>query len=83
MRSLIFFALLALSIVLTNGAAVEDYNEGKKHGLWTPDEAFFHRNPKLLGLGRQIGHINLGHLGHLWYFRPNYLHPFWSMFSII
>ena len=45
MRSLIFFALLALSIVLTNGAAVEDYNEGKKHGLWTPDEAFFQQYP--------------------------------------
>ena len=39
MRSLIFFALLALSIVLTNGAAVEDYNEGKKLntflGFWS------------------------------------------------
>ena len=29
------------------------------HGLRTPDEAFFHRNPKLLGLGRQFGKINL------------------------
>jgi hypothetical protein len=28
------------------------------HGLRTPNEAFFHRNPKLLGLGRQIGQIN-------------------------
>ena len=39
MRSLIFFALLALSIVLTNSAAVEDYNEGKKPnkfwGIWS------------------------------------------------
>ena len=30
------------------------------HGLRTPNEAFFHRNPKLLGLGRQFGQINLG-----------------------
>ena len=28
------------------------------HGLRTPNEAFFHWNPKLLGLGRQIGQIN-------------------------
>ena len=21
------------------------------HGLWSPNEAFFHKNPKLLGLG--------------------------------
>ena len=27
--------------------------------LRTPNEAFFHRNPKLLGLGRQFGQINL------------------------
>ena len=33
------------------------------HGLWTPNEAFFYRNPKLLGLGRQIGQINLGAFG--------------------
>ena len=26
-----------------------------KHGLRTPNEAFFHQNPELLGLGRQIG----------------------------
>ena len=28
------------------------------HGLRTPNEAFFHQNPKLLGLGRQFGQIN-------------------------
>ena len=28
------------------------------HGLWTPNEAFFHRNPEYLGLGRQIGQID-------------------------
>ena len=32
----------------------------QRHGLRTPNEAFFHRNPKLLGLGRQIGQINFG-----------------------
>ena len=33
------------------------------HGLRTPNEAFFHRNPKLLGLGRQFGQINFGAFG--------------------
>ena len=27
------------------------------------NEAFFHRNPKLLGLGRQFGQINFGVFG--------------------
>ena len=36
-----------------------------KHGLLTPRESFFFKNPKLLGLDRQIGLINLGHLGYL------------------
>ena len=30
------------------------------HRLRTPNEAFFHRNPKLQGLGRQFGLINSG-----------------------
>ena len=30
------------------------------HGLRTPNEAFFHWNSKLLGLGRQIGQIIFG-----------------------
>ena len=34
-----------------------------EHGLPTPNEAFFHRNTKLLGLGRQFGQIILGALG--------------------
>ena len=34
-----------------------------RHGLRTPNEAFFHRNPKLLALGRQIGQINFGAFG--------------------
>ena len=33
------------------------------HGLQTPIEAFFHQNPKLLGLGRQFGQINFGAFG--------------------
>ena len=28
-----------------------------RHGLRTPKEAFFHRNLKLLSLGRQFGHL--------------------------
>ena len=43
------------------------------HGLRTPNEAFFHWDPELLGLDRQ----NVQILGHLWYFRPIYQHPFW------
>jgi hypothetical protein len=30
-----------------------------------PNEAFFHRNTKLLGLGRQFGQINFGAFGVL------------------
>ena len=37
--------------------------DGAGHGLRTPNEAFFHRNPKNLGLGRQFGQINLGAFG--------------------
>ena len=29
------------------------------HGLRTPNEAFFHQNPKLQGLGKQCGKISL------------------------
>ena len=39
------------------------------HGLRTPNEAFFHRNPKLLG--------------HLGYLRPIYQHPFWYCESLV
>ena len=31
-----------------------------EHGIRTPNEAFFHLNPKLLGLGRQFGQISFG-----------------------
>ena len=30
------------------------------HGLRTPNETFYHWNPKFLGLGRRIGQINSG-----------------------
>ena len=43
-----------------------------------PDEAFFHQNPKLLGLGRQFGQINVWAFR---VFRPIYQHPL-AMFSI-
>ena len=33
---------------------------GGRHGLQTPNEAFFHRTPKLLSLGRQSGKTNFG-----------------------
>ena len=33
------------------------------HGLRMHNEAFFHRNPKRLGLGRQFGQINFGAFG--------------------
>ena len=33
------------------------------HGLRMPDEAFFHWNPKVLDLGRQIGQKDLGAFG--------------------
>ena len=36
---------------------------GHSQGLRTPNEAFFHWNPKLLDLGRQIGQINSGAFG--------------------
>jgi hypothetical protein len=34
--------------------------------LQTPNEAFFHWNPELLGLGRQIRQINSGAFGVFW-----------------
>ena len=34
-----------------------------RHGLRTPNEAVFHWNPELLGLGRKIGQINSGAFG--------------------
>ena len=39
------------------------YETKVRHGLRTPDAAFFHRNLKILGLGRQIGQICFGAFG--------------------
>jgi hypothetical protein len=35
----------------------------KDHGLRMPNKAFFHKNPKLLGLSRQCGQINFEAFG--------------------
>ena len=45
-----------------------------------PMKPFFHWNPELLGLGRQIGKINSGAFG---VFRPNHQHPFWYSESLV
>ena len=39
------------------------YAKRPGHRLRTPNEAFFHWNPELLGLGRQIGQIHFGAFG--------------------
>jgi hypothetical protein len=54
---------------------LEDYRvDHSYHGLRTPNEVFFHRNPKVLGLGRQIGQVNFGvfsvHLSKLIFWVP-------------
>ena len=48
-----FFCCFSKNVVV--GKVI--YFVTRDHRLWTPNEAFFHRNPKLLGLGRQIGQI--------------------------
>ena len=55
-----------ISIVFRLWAASKAHNLlslGLNHGLWTSNEAFFHWNLELLGLGRQIGHMNYGTFG--------------------
>ena len=47
-------------------------NNGNGHGLQTPNEAFFHQNPKRLSLGKQLGQINFGAFG---VFSANLLAP--------
>ena len=39
------------------------YQDWPGHGLQTPNEAFFHGNPKVLSLGRQFGQINFWTFG--------------------
>ena len=48
------------SIVCVMCLASERIPNRFSHGLRTPNEDFFHRNPKLFGLGRQFGQINFG-----------------------
>ena len=38
-------------------------NDGTYHGLRMPNEAFFHQNPKMLGLFRQFGQVSFGAFG--------------------
>ena len=47
----------------SNPDAASYVNNGARYGLRTPNEAFFNRNPKLLGLGRLFGQINFGAFG--------------------
>ena len=55
-----------------------------RHGLRMPNEAFFHCNPILLGLGRQIWQINTGAFGvfSAKLSTPNTVSPL-SIFSLI
>ena len=46
-----------------------------------PIKPFFHWNPELLGLGRQIRQINSGAFGI--YFWPNSQHSFWYSESLV
>ena len=55
-------------------------NNSLEHGLPTPNEAFFHSNQELLGLGRQVGQINSGTFG---VFSAKLSAPILVMFSII
>jgi hypothetical protein len=71
-------------MVSTNTQGHSPFNDHKKfcrvHGLQMPDEAFFHQNPKLFGLGRQIGQINF-FFGQLIHTHFGTVSPL-SMFSI-
>ena len=75
------WSILSQGVVANDEASSYTLN----HGLWTPNEAFFHWNTKLLGLGRQIGPKIFGAVG---VFFPLYQYPFWyceslfHMFSI-
>ena len=54
--------------------------KGDDHRLRTPNEPFFHQNPKLLGMGRQFGQI---HFGALMVFLLIYKHPIWYCESLV
>ena len=67
----LFFVTLGILVENVNTSLISDDNFNSMvikinvflHELWTPNEAFFHRNPKLLGLGRKFGQINFGAFG--------------------
>ena len=61
MMFLKLFLAVFLAVFLMSGHVyfVVDF----QHGPWTPNEAFFHWNPELFGLGRQFGQINSGAFG--------------------
>ena len=44
-------------------ASINGLLDMPNHGLRTLDETFFHRNPNLFGLSRQIRQINFGTFG--------------------
>ena len=52
----------------------------RAHGLWTHNEAFFHGNPKRLGLGGQFGQINFGAIG---VFSADLSAPIWYSESLV
>ena len=72
-----------LARTLSLFADLQSYSYGSQQitGLRTSNEAFFHWNPELLGLGRQIGQINSGAFGSI--FRLNYEYPFWYSESLV
>jgi hypothetical protein len=61
--SIKFTAHIGVSVNYAFDICGQDDICGTGHGLRTPNEVFFHQNPELLGLGRQIGQINSGAFG--------------------
>ena len=57
-----FFAIFVRLSVWDSDSELKT-EKGFSHGLRMPNEAFFHYNPELLGLGRQFGQINFGAFG--------------------
>ena len=54
---------LQLEEIISKGVILGSIKYTFKHRLRTPNEAFFHRNPKLLGLDRQIEQMNFRAFG--------------------
>ena len=53
------------------------------HELWTPNEAFFHWKPEVLGLGRKIGQINSRAFGVFSAELSAPILPFWYSESLV